>query len=369
MHHKAPFFVLISPLDWGLGHATRCIPIIKEFIQQGAQVIIATSGSQKTLLKMEFPLLEYVEIPGYEISYKPGFLLKWALIFRIPDMLKQIKREHKWLEAFVKDRKIDLVISDNRFGLYHKNLLCVFVTHQLFIQSGLGLGRSAGRLIDKQILKWNNKFISKFSSCWVPDLNGDISLAGTLSHPPVHPPFPVSYIGILSRFEPIEKMVVKNSLLILISGPEPERTRFENILLVQLRNCKMHTILVRGLPGNETPVPYIQEGIKIYNHLPAEQLNGLMNESEMIISRSGYSTIMDLVKIKKNAILVPTPGQSEQEYLGKYLHNKKWMFCVQQKKFNLNKVLTAFQNSEMNIPESAAISLHNAVEEVLKKIS
>src|SRR5580693_1409707 len=137
MNQKGPVTVLLAPLDWGLGHATRCIPIIKELIHQGARVTIAASVSQKTLLIEEFPLLEFIEIPGYEIRYKGGFLLKWALLLRIPILLKQIKKENKWLEKTVRNREINAVISDNRYGLFHKKLYCVFITHQLNIQSGL----------------------------------------------------------------------------------------------------------------------------------------------------------------------------------------------------------------------------------------
>jgi hypothetical protein len=249
MQQKEPVCVLIAPLDWGLGHATRCIPIIKELESQGAHVLIAASGPLQSLLKQEFPHLKFLEIPGYQIRYKPGFLLKWAMVFRIPSILKQIRREHAWLALAMQTHKIDAVISDNRYGLYHENLFCVFITHQLFIQSGFARRSSAkagwsffvgrwrlavGGAIDREILKWNYKFISKFSECWVPDQEESFSVAGKLSHPPFPPPIPLKYIGILSRFKPGEKEVVTNSLLILISGPEPHRTLFENILFRQL---------------------------------------------------------------------------------------------------------------------------------------
>jgi UDP-N-acetylglucosamine transferase subunit ALG13 len=376
MHQKGPVSVLVAPLDWGLGHATRCIPIIKELIHQGARVTVAASGSQKILLKQEFPRLEFLEIPGYKISYKPGILLKWALVFRIPAILKHIKMENKWLEETLQNRKMDAVISDNRYGLFHKNLHCVFITHQLYILSGLWslntVGRwslAVNRWVDRKLLKWNYKFISKFSSCWVPDQEGNFSVAGKLSHPPVSPPVPVKYIGILSRFKFVEKKVVKNSLLILLSGPEPQRSQFEKILFRQLAVSALQTIVVRGLPGSEHSIPFIREGIKIHNHLTSDEMNELLIESEFIIARSGYSTIMDLVKLKKNAMLVPTPGQTEQEYLGRYMHEKKWMYCVSQRNFNLEKALSAFQKNKMILPEIPDSQLRNAVEDFLKKIS
>jgi UDP-N-acetylglucosamine transferase subunit ALG13 len=376
MNQKGPVSVLIAPLDWGLGHATRCIPIIKELINQGARVTIAASGSQKTLLNEEFPLLEIIEIPGYEMRYKRGYLLKLGLLLRVPAILKQIRKENKWLERVVENREITAVISDNRYGLFHKKLYSVFITHQLYIQSGWGAQESVGRWplavggwIDKKIMKWNYKFIGKFSVCWVPDLVENNSLSGKLSHPAILPPIPVKYIGVLSRFKKEEKKMISNSILILISGPEPQRTEFENIFFEQLIVSTMETVVVRGLPGTELPDPIVREGLKIYNHLPADELNKLMNISEFIIARSGYSTIMDLFTLKRNAILVPTPGQTEQEYLARYMDEKKWMLSVPQKNFNLENVLNLYRKRKLKLPEIPESNLYQLVKDFLMEIS
>jgi hypothetical protein len=288
MKQNGPVSVLIAPLDWGLGHATRCVPIIHELICQGARVIIASAGSQKALLKLEFPGLEFLDIPGYNVSYKRGIFLKWGLVFRIPAILKHIKRENQWLETTLKNHKIDAVISDNRFGFFHKSLYSVFITHQLFIRSGWEfitktgrpagiLRRMAGRWAELKILKWNYGFISKFSACWVPDQEGDFSAAGKLSKPPFQPPVPVKYIGILSRFNREENRLIENSLLILLSGPEPQRTQFENIIFSQLMGSTLQTVVVRGLPDAGHAIPFIREGIKIINNLTEVELNGQLN--------------------------------------------------------------------------------------------
>jgi UDP-N-acetylglucosamine transferase subunit ALG13 len=376
MNQKRPFSVLVAPLDWGLGHATRCIPIINELILQGAQVTIAASGSQKTLLKQEFPLLEFLELPGYKIRYETGVLLKWALFARVPVLLRKIRKENIWLEKVLQNRKIDLVISDNRYGLYNNKSYCVFITHQLFIQSGwtssVAGGRwsvAFGRWVENKILNWNYKLIVKFSACWVPDQGGNDSLAGRLSHPPVLPPIPVKYIGILSRFKKTEKNIINNSLLILLSGPEPQRTEFEDILFKQLAGSTLQITVVRGLPDTDDSVPQIGDAVKIYNHLPSSDLNELMAESEFIIARSGYSTIMDLMKMKRNAILVPTPGQTEQEYLGIYMKEKKWMYSVEQKNFNLQNALNEFRKMEKQLPRIQDSELHDAVNDLLMKVS
>jgi hypothetical protein len=369
MQQNDPVSVLIAPLNWGLGHATRCIPIIKELVNQGSGVIIAAVGNQKKLLEAEFPHLEFIEIPGREMRYKRGFFLKWSLIFSIPGILRQIRDENTWLDNILRDHKIDAVISDNRYGLFHKDCFCVFITHQLYIQSGSKPFRVFDKWIDGRLLKWNYKRISKFSCCWVPDMERGFSLAGILSHPAGKPPVPTEYIGILSRFQYQELTPVKNSLLILLSGPEPQRTRFENILFGELAGVSLETIVVRGLPETGKPVPFIGEGIKIYNHLGSEDLNKLIIQSEWIIARSGYSTVMDLVKLKRTAVLVPTPGQTEQEYLGRYLHEKKWMYSVPQKNFNLEKTLRAFQKIKLEIPEMPDSPLETVVKDFLDKIS
>jgi hypothetical protein len=369
MNQKRPVSALIAPLDWGLGHATRCIPIINELIHQGALVTIAANGPQKTLLQQEFPRLEFLEIPGYEMTYKAGILLKWALLFRIPILLRKIKKENFWLEEILKHRNMDLVISDNRYGLFNNKLYSVFITHQLCIQSGWTSSLTIGRWVENKILKWHYKLIAKFSACWVPDQEGKDSLAGKLSHPPVLPSVPVSYIGILSRFKKTEKNIINNSLLVLLSGPEPQRTEFETILLRQLAGSSMQTTVVRGLPGTEVPASLIRDGVKIYSHLSSSELNELIDESEFIIARSGYSTTMDLIKKKRNAILVPTPGQTEQEYLGTYMMEKEWMYSIAQKNFNLENALLGFRNMEKQLPGIRDSELHDAVRELLIKVS
>lgn len=368
MIQNGPVSVLVAPLDWGLGHATRCIPVIRELIQQGAEVIIAAGPSGKAVLKSEFPALEIVDIPGGPIRYKRGFWLKWGIFFRIPALLKQIKKENEWLNELFKNRTIDAVISDNRYGLFHKTCFCVFITHQLQIQSGWGGKGRVGRKIDRQVLKWNYRFISKFSECWIPDLEGDFSAGGLLSHPTLQPPIPIRYVGILSRFLHSDNLPEKNSLLILISGPEPQRTDFENIIVSQLEHIKMKVIVVRGLPDSIQSLPFKKEGIELFNHLPSNELNELINKSEFIIARSGYSTIMDLLTVHKRAILVPTPGQTEQEYLGAYMNKRKWMYSVPQSGFNLQSAIAGYQKAELIKPDFPNSDLAVVVTGLLKRI-
>ena len=188
--------VLVAPLDWGLGHATRCIPIIKELTNQGCTVIIAAGGAQKEILQEEFPDLSFVEMPGFRIKYgKNRALTLLKIIFTIPKILIGIKRENEWLRRFAGLEGLDLVISDNRYGLYGAGVFSVFMTHQLAIRS------SFGAIADRLLQRLNYAYIRRFSVCWVPDVAGAGNLAGKLSHPVRMPGIAVRYIGWLSRLE------------------------------------------------------------------------------------------------------------------------------------------------------------------------
>ena len=327
--------ILVAPLDWGLGHATRCIPLIYTLQNLGASVILAAEGATAALLHNEFPEVKLLTLKGYRISYsknKSTFFLK--LLSQVPGIYFTIMNENKWLNKIVKEYSIDAVISDNRFGLYHKQIPCVYITHQLYIETGIG---SLNRLLQKI----HYKFINRFTQCWVPDAAGQQNLAGKLSHPQKLPLIPVKYLGILSRFKKQEQSIL-NDLLILLSGPEPQRTIFENILLKQLKNNSQAVVLVRGLPLEKKTI-IASENLKIINHLSAGELSKYIQQSKWILARAGYSTIMDLAALQKKAILVPTPGQGEQEYLAKYLKQKNLFYTCAQQNFLLK---VAIQNAE-----------------------
>lgn len=329
--------VLVAPLDWGLGHATRCIPIINVLNEHNIEVIIAAEGSVAKLLQKEFSSIVILPLSGYRVSYsrnEGSFFFK--MLTQFPRVIALINAEKKWLKKTVARYKIDAVISDNRFGLHLKKTSCVYVTHQLFIQTG-------NNLLNKIAQRVNYQFINKFDECWVPDAAGTDNLAGKLSHPDKLPARPVKYLGTLSRCRKIvtEK---KYDLLILLSGPEPQRSIFENILLSQLQPANGTIALVRGLPLNEKKLNIENKQIVVHNHLPAEALNELIQQSVNIIARCGYSTIMDLVTLQQKAILVPTPGQTEQKYLAAYLMEKKIFFTCPQENFSLQRSLDESRN-------------------------
>lgn len=327
--------ILIAPLDWGLGHATRSIPLITALLAEGCEVLIAAEGPIQELLQQEFQTLTFLPLKGYRIKYsRKREWLPVKIALQIPGLLFSIFWEHQWLKKIVKDHSIDTVISDNRFGMYHKHIPSVYITHQLLIKTG-------NELSENLLMKLHYWFIKKYKQCWVPDFEGSKNIAGELSHPAFLPDN-LKYIGGLSRFEKNDNIGEKFDLLILLSGPEPQRTIFEKELFFQLKQYSGNVLLVRGLPGgNETLATQNNKNctIQIRNHLVVRELCHAIKQAKMIISRSGYTTIMDLIKLQKKAILVPTPGQTEQEYLAQYLMQQQLFYSVQQQDFLLNKVL------------------------------
>ncbi len=327
--------VLVAPLEWGLGHATRCIPIIRALIANGCEVIIGAEGAAKALLETEFPQLVFLPLKGYRMQYsRKGSWLPLKILLQFPKMIRSIYNEHRWLKKLVKQGCIDAVISDNRFGLYHSAIPSVYITHQLTIKTGNRFTQwLAGRI--------HYFFINKFAVCWVPDAAGEINLAGEMSHPLRLPKIPVQYLGPLSRFEK-NNTGKKYDLSIIISGPEPQRSIFENLLLDQLTDYKGKVLFVRGLPNLSTTKPPLPENkefndlnVEFQDHLSSSALNEAIEASGIIISRCGYTTVMDLVKLKKPAILIPTPGQTEQEYLAERLMDKRIFYCTNQLSFSL----------------------------------
>lgn len=300
--------ILISPLDWGLGHATRCIPIIQLLKKYNTAIFIASEQDVKNLLQKEFPEIVFIDFKGYRIKYNKNGNFKSKIFSQIPSILRSIKNENYLLKSIIKKYKIDIVISDNRYGFRNKNCYNVFITHQLEILTG-------NKFLNKIIQKINYYFINKFDECWIADVAESPGIAGKLSHPKTFPRISFKYTGLLSRFKKRVSDISINYLFI-ISGPEPQRTIFENELKKIAANLHGEKVFILGKPG------VINKTSNEFNHAEAEDLNRLINSSEIVICRSGYSSIMDLIACKKKALLHPTLGQTEQEYLAE-LHNGK----------------------------------------------
>ena len=357
-----PSNVLVAPLDWGLGHATRCVPVIQELLRHNCQVLLATSGKGKTLLQSEFPFLPTLELPGYQIEYAAtGWGLAAKIVAQIPKLLSAIKEEQAWLQKVVQEHRIDVVISDNRYGLHHPAVRSVFITHQLCIQTPFGFGQDL-------LQELNYQYINQFDECWVPDAEGEQNLAGELSHPAQKPAVPVHYTGPLTRFGKKALPAEETHLLLLLSGPEPQRTLLEEKLLEELKDYPGPFVLVRGLPGETTALPVMERG-RVYNHLPADDLEEVIARASLVIARCGYSTVMDLAAMQKRSILIPTPGQTEQDYLAKHLMQLNFALCIEQKKFRLKNALALAGDFRYQLHQSAESRLSVVVEALLKKIN
>ena len=313
--------ILISPLDWGLGHASRIIPIINRYIELGDNVIIAGSGLSFELLKKQFTTLHSIEIPSFKMRYSSGNSQVWAVVKAFPRLIFYSIKEHQVLKRIVKEENIDFIVSDNRFGLFHNTTPSAYITHQLWIKLPKGWA-----WLEPFVAFVHRCIINRFTECWVPDFE-DVSesLAGELSHPKKMPRN-VKYIGALSRFQlgvRSEELGVRNLVLAILSGAEPQRTMFEEELLTSLQdNPHENIILVQGKVEAEQK-KYKVGKVIVYNYMGTEELQKNILKADKIICRSGYSSIMDLYALGKlqNATLIPTPGQTEQEYLAEYISN------------------------------------------------
>lgn len=322
--------ILVAPLNWGLGHASRCVPVIKKLLELNVEVIIGAQGNTLTFLQLSFPQLTCIEYRGIAIKYPKNGALLLHFAIRLPQLFRAVKNENQYLKKIAREHNIDGIISDNRYGAFHKTKPSVIITHQLFIESPI---------FKKTLQQIIHKMISRFSTCWIPDYKTEPNLSGNLSHlKPVGQKF--IFIGPLSRFSASKKQLeYKRKVLVLLSGPEPQRTLLEDKIFSELSGSKNDVLIVRGVMSNKGSNTYLKQNIETKDYLLGKELEEVLLSSELIVCRSGYSTIMDLVKLKKKALLIPTPGQTEQEYLANYLSNNRRFLTINQKDLNLENTI------------------------------
>ncbi len=310
--------ILVAPLDWGLGHAARCVPVIKALQAHGAVPILGADGGPLALLRQEFPELEHIRIPGVEVRYGRGSSQLWSMARQFPAMMRSIRAEQAVFDRLRRDLQLDAVISDQRFGLRSEALPSVLITHQVFPFTPIAQGA---------LRKVNAWHIGRFDRCWIMDEAQAPGLAGELSHGRKMP-VNVQYIGAVSRFAPsvIAPPTKDYRIVAVISGPEPQRSMLEASLLDQLRRIEGDHLLVQGLPAK--PTDRQVANVRVRSHLAGPELQPVMHGAELIVSRSGYTTLMDLAAMGRSALIIPTPGQAEQEYLGA-LHARTSRFLVQ----------------------------------------
>jgi UDP:flavonoid glycosyltransferase YjiC (YdhE family) len=349
--------ILVAPLDWGLGHATRCIPVIHLLLNKGYEVHVASSGDAQRLMQLEFPQLKQYTLPSYNVRYSRSLPFMLKVFLQLPKFFFTIIKEKTAIEKLANENKYDLIISDNRYGCRASNVKSVFICHQLNIIMPPWLAWFA-----PVINYFNHRWISLFDQCWIPD-DPSVSLTGKLSHPSLPN---AEWIGVLSRFERNDTIDRVYQLAVVLSGPEPQRSLFEKKILAQLEGIGIKSILVRGKLDADV-MTTDNENLIIINYLQGAELQNLIQRSELVLCRSGYSTVMDLSKLEKKVIFVPTPGQTEQEYLGFELMKKGVAFCQHQNEFDLKEALQEIKNYTGFAGSSGQTNLLNkAIEGVLK---
>ncbi len=321
--------VIVAPLNWGLGHATRCIPIINALLDNNFTPVLALDGNALALLKKEFPKLELIELPSYHIRYRKN--LKWSLLWQIPRILTAVRQERTIVKNYINQQSnVVGIISDNRFGVRDNKIPSVYLTHQINVLSGWSTFLTS---------KIHQNIIKKFDECWIPD-DKKRTLSGKLSKSKFKT-FSVKYLGALSRFKPL-KLPEINDILIILSGPEPNRTHLEKKLIEEFKNYNGKIVLIRGKVLDDQKQSYIKN-IKMYNYLLSNDLEREINQSKLIICRSGYSSIIDMAKLGKKVFFIPTRNQNEQEYLAKHIENQNIAPFSVENKFK-TKLLEKIQN-------------------------
>jgi len=356
--------ILICPLNWGLGHATRCIPIIRLLLKKNAKVIIAADGRPLELLKQEFPELQCIQLKGYSINYPASDAMILKMLFSLPKIIKGIKEEHTQLEKIIDEYNIDIVISDNRYGCWNKKVKSIFITHQLLIKAPFG-----ENILYRKVLR----FIKNYDECWIPDYAGVQNLSGDLAH---KNPIPQNtyFIGPLSRFDSNEERINKNNIregdiqkydiMAIISGPEPQRGMLKYMLMQKLQETNYRCLIICGETESKWEIE-LNENLTMKSHLGAEEMQEAILNSKLIIARSGYSTIMDLAMLGKKVIFIPTPGQTEQEYLAKLFSERMIAYSQSQSAFQLEKALEISENyTGFNVIETS-VEFEKRIEQLL----
>ncbi len=357
--------ILICPLEWGLGHAARMIPVARKLRDSGNNIFIGSGEYHLSLFKSEITGLNYITFPGFRPFYSRIFPQYIVLLLQTPYLIYHIILEHYRLKNIIRRYSIDIVISDNRFGLWNSKTVTAYVTHMplLPLPKPLRFLEFIGVLLHRAVIK-------RYSLCLIPDLPGEMNISGKLSHG-IKLPENVRYTGILSRFLSDRPSSVSNPApfphnTIILSGPEPQREILKQMLVSFLRVKIPVTIIFEGKPYDSGRSNLIGN-IIFYSHLPASEMKEVICSSERIISRSGYTTIMDLIALRSSALLIPTPGQTEQEYLAAYLSEKGWFTTVPQNETEKGLLLSPLNAgwSEEIIKESIML-LEKALEELLE---
>lgn len=358
--------ILICPLEWGLGHAARMIPLARMLREMNNNVLIGSGEKHLALFRAELPGLTYINFSGFRPVYSRYFPQYLVLLLETPLLLYHIIHEHLRLKSIIRENAIDIVISDNRFGLWNNNVTTVYVTHMPRIPLPKPL-----RFLERIGVRLHRAVMKRYSFCFIPDLPGELNVSGRLSHG-INLPDNARFTGILSRFTFFKEPIPGNPInfqhnTVILSGPEPQREMLKQKLTSLLKEQEPPTVMLGGRP--DKPNEIVKSGnIIYYNHLASQEMREMLTGSNYIISRSGYTTIMDLISINKHALLIPTPGQTEQEYLANYLTEKGWFSTVSQGEIKRGMTMPSKEVQwTKEIIERSLVLLTEALNELLEK--
>lgn len=350
--------IFISPLDWGLGHASRLVPLIAEAEAQGHFILLGAEVKTGAFLKAIFPDIPQVPLKGYGIRYPSQNNMHWKLMLQVPRLGFAIMREYFSLKKIVRDYKIDTIISDSRFGLRHKKTRNFILSHQLRILYPPKL-QFLGMLLNRV----NRYLLNRFDVCLIPD-DETHTYSGILSQN-THI-LNQRIIGPMSRFYNIEKSSTNSSeeLVFVFSGPEPQRSILEQLVIDQLKNTSLSALLISGQP-EKSYAQQLAPNIRKVSHLSDPVFAAALKKAKIVFSRSGYSSLMDYAALNlEQIVLIPTPGQTEQEYLAKRFSLAKNCYCIDQENFSLQKAIEnvksfrGFSSQEYPLPKENGKALN-----------
>ena len=381
--------VLVAPLDWGLGHATRCVPVVREFLREGAEVELAVVKANAKFFREVFPELRQRIAPSYNIVYpKHGYNMAFWLLKNSLHLNAVMRYEHHFAEEMVERHGYDVLFSDNRFAFYSKNAYSIYMTHQrrIAFPQAFSAFEGVGTM-------WHANIMRKFDEVWVPDLEFFPGFAGSLSHSGATPgDKPMRYVGLLSRFsetaagssevastaagtvavagtavETFAKSVPNYKVVAVVSGVESARTQFEHQLRHALAEIPGRHMMILGKPalGQKS---WTEGNIEFHTHLATDAFADAVRHADFVVSRGGYSTVMDMAKLDAKCIFVPTPGQFEQIVLAHDLSQAGYAVEIPAEKFSAQALAKAFESC-VKFPSLAKQNLlSEAVKDVVRKI-
>jgi len=331
--------IVFGVFDWGIGHATRDIPLITELLKTN-QVHIISTGRALKLLKDHFgDECRYYDVPSVYPPYTKTPFFKMKFVFLLLKIIRSLQYARERSRKII-DAKFDMVISDCRYDIYDNPDNSYLINHQLRFNIPFG----AERIFER----WLAGRMQKYKYVIVPDFEQK-NLSGKLSHNLRYiSREKIKYIGILSHLAKIN-LAQDIDYFISISGPEPQRTVFQKKIILQLNQLEGKIVIAGGNPDSTKAAFSVQRRAyrklnavryTLYAYLRAEQQQNIMNRAKFIIARPGYTTVMELAELNKNRVLfLPTPGQTEQEYLADYYERKKYFHHVSQYRLKLKKAI------------------------------